>query len=243
MSAGSAAAPYIVEIPTTESTNADLVAALQSGDDWPHLGALVTRDQRGGRGRLDREWVTPAGAALAISVVLRVDSVPVERRGWIPLAAGAAMVDAIAAQLPGAAVKWPNDVLIDGRKICGILAQVADFDTIVVGSGVNTRMTREQLPVETATSFAAQGVDVDEERLIADYLRRLGEVVSVLSRGSVRDVVTKRCVTIGQRVTAHLPGGERITGLATGLDESGRLLIDGTSRPIAVGDIVHLRPA
>lgn len=243
MSAGGAAAPYIVEVPVTESTNADLVAALQSGTQWPHLGALVTRDQRGGRGRLDRAWVAPAGSALAISVVLKVDSVPGERRGWIPLAAGVAMVDAIAAQLPGAGVKWPNDVLVDGRKICGILAQVADFDTIVVGSGVNTRMTPEQLPVETATSFAAQGVDVDEERLIADYLRGLGELVASLSRGSIRDVVTEHCVTIGQRVTAHLPDGESITGLATGLDASGHLLIDGAPRPIAVGDIVHLRAA
>ena len=200
-----------MEVPVSESTNAELVAALQSGESWPHLGALVTRDQRSGRGRLDREWVAPAGTALAISVVLRVGTVPDERRGWIPLVAGAAMVDAIGAQLPGAGVKWPNDVLVDGRKICGILAQVADFDTIVVGSGVNTRMTAEQLPVETATSFAARGVVVDEERLIADYLRRLGELVDALGRGSVRDIVAERCVTIGQRVTAHLPGGERIT--------------------------------
>ena len=59
----------------------------------------------------------------------------------------------------------------------------------------------------------------------------------------VRDIVAERCVTIGQRVTAHLPGGERITGRAMGLDELGHLLIDGASRPIAVGDIVHLRPA
>ncbi|MGO2149855.1 MAG: biotin--[acetyl-CoA-carboxylase] ligase [Microbacterium gubbeenense] len=243
MSAEGAAAPHVVEVPVSESTNAELVAALQSGESWPHLGALVTRDQRSGRGRLDREWVAPAGTALAISVVLRVGTVPDERRGWIPLVAGAAMVDAIGAQLPGAGVKWPNDVLVDGRKICGILAQVADFDTIVVGSGVNTRMTAEQLPVETATSFAAQGVVVDEERLIADYLRRLGELVDALGRGSVRDIVAERCVTIGQRVTAHLPGSERITGRAMGLDELGHLLIDGASRPIAVGDIVHLRPA
>lgn len=237
------AAAHVVEVPFTESTNADLLAALHDGEHWPHLGALVTRDQRGGRGRLDRQWVAPPGAALAISVVLHVAAVPPPRRGWIPLAAGAAMTDAVTAQLPGAGVKWPNDVLVGGRKICGILAQVADTDTIVVGSGVNTRMTPAQLPTPTATSFAAEGVDVDETRLIADYLHRLGELMSALERGSIADVVTARCTTIGQRVTAHLPGGERLTGLARGLDDRGCLVIDGVPRPVSVGDIVHVRPA
>lgn len=237
------AAAHVVEVPFTDSTNADLLAALHAGEHWPHLGALVTRDQRGGRGRLDRQWVAPAGTALAISVVLRVAAVPLERRGWIPLAAGAAMTDAVAAQLPGAGVKWPNDVLVDGRKICGILAQVADTETVVVGSGVNTRMTSAQLPTPTATSFAAEGADVDEERLIADYLHGLGEMTRALERGSIADAVIARCTTIGQRVTAHLPGGERLTGIATGLDELGCLVISGAARPISVGDIVHLRPA
>jgi len=237
------AAAHVVEIPHTDSTNADLLAALHAGERWPHLGALVTRDQRGGRGRLDRTWIAPPGAALAISVVLRVFAVPLERRGWIPLAAGAAMTDAVAAQLPGAGVKWPNDVLVHGRKICGILAQVADSETVVVGSGVNTRMTPEQLPTSTATSFAVEGVDVDEGRLVADYLRRLGELTGALERGSIADVVTARCTTIGQRVTAHLPGDERLTGVATGLDELGCLVISGADRSISVGDIVHLRPA
>ncbi|WP_156760935.1 biotin--[acetyl-CoA-carboxylase] ligase [Microbacterium karelineae] len=237
--------PRVVEVSHTGSTNADLVAAIRGGEAWPHQAVLLTRDQRGGRGRLDRQWTTPAGSALAASVVLRVGGIPAERRGWIPLVAGVAMADAASAQLASrAGVKWPNDVLAGGRKLCGILAEVADAETVVVGSGVNTRMTAEQRPVDTATSFAVEGADVDEDRLLADYLRRLGELIAQLEGGSVRDVVRDACVTIGQRVTAHLPGGDAVTGTAVDLDEDGRLVIDAGERiAVASGDIVHLRPA
>ncbi len=239
-----AVSPRLVDVEHTGSTNADLLARIRQGERWPHLGALLTRDQRGGRGRLDRRWVAPAGAALAVSVVLRIDAVPAERRGWIPLLAGVAMAEAVSCQIPGAMVKWPNDVLVGERKICGILAEVATEDTVVVGSGVNTRMTVEELPTDTATSFANEGADVDEDRLLADYLRRLSELTTLVERGSVRTLVREACVTVGHRVTAHLPDGSRLTGRAIDLDEYGRLVIDGASRhAVSAGDVVHLRPA
>lgn len=236
--------PRVVEVGHTGSTNADLAERIRAGEQWPHLSVLLTRDQRGGRGRLGRQWAAPAGTALAISAVLRVSEIPPVRRGWIPLIAGVAMADAVSRQLPGAGVKWPNDVLVGERKICGILAEVTDAETIVVGSGVNTRMTPEQLPTETATSFAAQGVEVDEDRLLADYLRRLGELTALLERGSVCAVVREWCVTIGREVTAHLPDGARLTGRAVSLDADGRLIIDdGVRHSVSAGDVVHLRLA
>ncbi|WP_110588484.1 biotin--[acetyl-CoA-carboxylase] ligase [Microbacterium suaedae] len=237
--------PRVVEVAHTGSTNADLVDRIRAGESWPHLGVLLTRDQRGGRGRLDRQWTTPAGTALAVSVVLRVGRIPAERRGWIPLVAGVAMADAAGAQLSGrVGVKWPNDVLAGERKLCGILAEVADADTVIVGSGVNTRMTASQRPVDTATSFAIEGVDVDEDRLLAEYLRRLGELVAQLEGGSVHEVVRDACVTIGRAVTAHLPGGVTLVGTAVDLDEDGRLVIEADTRhALAAADVVHLRPA
>ncbi|WP_245559088.1 biotin--[acetyl-CoA-carboxylase] ligase [Microbacterium indicum] len=235
--------PRIVEVPHTGSTNADLVAALAAGEDLDHLHALVTRDQRGGRGRLDRSWDTPAGSSIALSLVLRVGRIPAERRGWIPLVAGAAMAAAIGEQLPGhdVGVKWPNDVLVDGRKICGILAEVALPDAVVVGSGVNTRMTAEDLPVPTATSFAALDEEADEERLIRDYRDRLSELLAVLERRPARAEVERVLVTLGREVTAHLPGGGKLTGVAEHLDDDGRIVIAG--RAVAAADVVHLRPA
>src|SRR5690349_2717393 len=122
-----AVSPRLQVVETTGSTNADVVAAVvEDPERWPHLAVLLTNDQRAGRGRLDRSWTTPAGTALAVSVVVRVPGLPVEARGWIPLIAGAAMTRALAEQLYGtghaARLKWPNDVLLDGGKICGILA-------------------------------------------------------------------------------------------------------------------------
>ena len=113
-------------VPHTGSTNADLLAAVAGEPDaYPHLSVLVTDDQRAGRGRLDRTWTAPPGAALAISVLLRVPSIPTEQRGWVSLIAGAAMTRALRGQFaPDAAdggsrvgLKWPNDVLIDGAKV------------------------------------------------------------------------------------------------------------------------------
>jgi len=251
-----AAAARLDVLEATGSTNADLLAHAADEEGWPHLSVLLTEDQRSGRGRLDRTWVVPAGAAVAVSVLLRVPEVPLAVRGWIPLAAGAAMTEAVTAQLPGADVglKWPNDVLVGGRKICGILAEASGADAVVVGAGVNTAMTAEQLPVPTATSFAVEGVSCDADLLLAGYLARLDAFMAGLAaHGSaaasgLRDRVAALCVTIGQDVRVELPDGRDLVGRATGLADDGCLLVrdgrDGTGeRPIAAGDIVHLRPA
>jgi BirA family biotin operon repressor/biotin-[acetyl-CoA-carboxylase] ligase len=239
-------------VDSTGSTNADLRSHASDTASWPHLSVLVTEDQTAGRGRLDRVWTAPPGASLAVSVLLRDLPVDVTARGWIPLVAGAAMSDAVAAQVPTrhVAVKWPNDVLVDERKICGILAEAAG-DSVIVGSGVNTRMTVEQLPVPTATSFAVEGVEVDEDRLLADYLRALRTHLSALAESGdaigsgVHASVTARCATLGRRVDVSLPGDRILTGIATGLDVDGRLLVaaDGVERAISAGDVVHARLA
>lgn len=256
MSAGfprsSAIASRLEVVEATGSTNADLAAHGSDSRAWPHLSVLVTRDQTAGRGRLDRTWVAPAGSALAVSVLLRQLPQDPAARGWIPLVAGLAMTEAVAAQLPEAdvAVKWPNDVLVDGAKICGILAE-ATADAVVVGSGVNTRMTQEQLPVPTATSFAAHETTADEDLLIFTYLSALGEWIAALAAGQdavtsgLHGAVTARCATIGKPVRVSLPDGNVLQGTATALDEDGRLLVvaDGVTYAVSAGDVVHARLA
>ena len=236
----------------TGSTNADLRAVAHDAPNWPHLSALITRDQTAGRGRLDRTWMAPDGSALAVSVLLRdVPADPVAR-GWIPLAAGLAMSEAVAAQLPGhdVGVKWPNDVLVDGRKICGILAEATE-QAVIVGAGVNTAMTVEQLPVSTATSFAALGHEADEDRLLADYLGALGAVLAGLVehgdavRSGLHAAVMARCATLGSDVRVLLPAGRHLEGTATAIDAEGRLVVvaAGERHAISAGDVVHVRPA
>lgn len=264
-----AVSPRLQVVDSVDSTNAKLLRdAAVDPDGHPHLAVVVTDDQRAGRGRLGRVWVAPAGTALAISVLLRVAAVEVADRGWIPLVAGSAMRQAIAAQLPGRAVtlKWPNDVLVgekDGgpaRKISGILAEVLPSDpmAVVVGAGVNTTMETVDLPVPTATSFADQGVDVDEDRLLADYLEALRDGIAALAVGghaAVADEIAEHCSTLGEEVSVSLPapaseagepGGDLDTtlrGVAVRLDASGGLVVQsaGVERVVNAGDVVHVR--
>ncbi|HTN56465.1 MAG TPA: biotin--[acetyl-CoA-carboxylase] ligase [Microbacterium sp.] len=246
------AASTLVVLPECASTNAELRARAADAMAWPHLSVLVTDTQTAGRGRLDRTWTTPPRAALAVSVLLRDLPADTGSWGWIPLAAGVAMTDAVAAQLPDHEVglKWPNDVLVDGRKICGILAEVAD-GAVIVGTGVNTAMTHQQLPVPTATSFAASGVDADVDRLLADYLVGLGTAIAGLTRaGSARASglhadATARCLTLGQSVNVSMPDGSTLSGRAARLAADGRLVIDDGSaeREVLSGDVVHVRLA
>ena len=264
-----AVTPRLQVVDSVDSTNAKLLRdAAADPDGHPHLAVVVTDDQRAGRGRLDRVWAAPAGTALAISVLLRVAAVEVADRGWIPLVAGSAMRRAIAAQLPGRAVtlKWPNDVLVgekDGgpsRKISGILAEVLPTDpmAVVVGAGVNTTMETVDLPVPTATSFADQGVDVDEDRLLADYLEALRDGIAALAVGghtAVADEIAEHCSTLGEEVSVSLPvpaseagepGGDvdaTLRGVAVRLDASGRLVVEsaGVETVVNAGDVVHVR--
>lgn len=232
------------------STNAALRILSADVDAWPHLSVLVTDNQTAGRGRLDRSWVSPPGAALAISVLVRELPSSPEAMGWIPLVAGVAMAEAVASQLPGrdVGVKWPNDVLVDGHKICGILAE-STGSAVVIGAGVNTEMSAQQLPVPTATSFAALGAAADSDLLIADYLRRLEALFAALRawgdarRSGVLDAVSAVCATLGREVEVSLPDGSFLHGTAVRLDPDGRLCVDsgGDEHLIAAGDVVHAR--
>lgn len=246
-----AVSPRVHVVESVESTNASLLRdAAEEPDGHPHLSVLLTRDQRAGRGRLDRTWVTPPGTALAVSVLLQVGAVANEDRGWIPLIAGAAMVGAVAEQSGAATarLKWPNDVLVDGRKISGILAEVmpGDPSSVVIGAGVNTTMSPNELPVPTATSFAALGLTVAEDRLLADYLTALRDGIADLAVSgppAVRALVEGVCDTLGAEVAVSLPDGASLTGTAERLDEQGRLVVrsGGAEIVVAAGDLVHVR--
>ncbi|WP_431802268.1 biotin--[acetyl-CoA-carboxylase] ligase [Microbacterium sp. bgisy203] len=248
-----AVTPRLQVIGSVDSTNAKLLHdAARDPEGHPHLSTLLTRDQRAGRGRRDRSWVTPPDSALAVSVLLEVGAVALENRGWIPLIAGAAMADAVGAQLSDVSLKWPNDVLVgvgpQARKISGILVEVLPSDprTVVVGAGVNTTMETIDLPVPTATSFADQGAVADEDRLLADYLTALRDGIADLAVGGgavVAPRVSERCRTIGSEVEVTLPDGVVLHGRAVRLDDTGRLVVgtNGVETVVAAGDVVHVR--
>jgi BirA family biotin operon repressor/biotin-[acetyl-CoA-carboxylase] ligase len=139
----------------TGSTNADLLAQARSGADEGLV--LVAEAQTSGRGRMGRRWISPPRRALTFSVLLR-PAVPAGLLGWVPLLAGVAVASALEYTAGvDARLKWPNDVLVDGAKIAGILAERWG-NAIVIGTGINVLQQRGELPVPTATSLlVAQG--------------------------------------------------------------------------------------
>lgn len=145
-------------------------------------------------------------------------------------------------------MKWPNDVLVDGLKLSGILAEVSpkDPNLVIVGVGVNTTMVREELPVPTATSFAAVGAEADEDRLLADIVRGVRDTFAELAVGgpaAIREDVLALCSTVGADVSVSLPDGTHVEGRVSGLDDAGRLVVeqDGVPAVIAAGDVIHVR--
>ncbi|MCP2031654.1 BirA family biotin operon repressor/biotin-[acetyl-CoA-carboxylase] ligase [Okibacterium sp. HSC-33S16] len=256
----SAVASQLDVLESSPSTNDELVARAGRGPaEQPHFSVVVTGTQTAGRGRLGRHWTAPPGTSLAVSVLVRPGpTFPLDALGWLPLAAGLAMTRAINATLGDRAtarVKWPNDVLVDGSKICGVLSELVDPATgaVVIGAGVNLSIVDEDLPVPTATSLVIAGVpDPDADRVLADYLTELASLLESLfdARGDaassgLQKAVTESCSTVGERVQVELPAGNILTGIARGIDASGRIVVqaDGSPdlTPISAGDITHLR--
>lgn len=234
------------------STNTELVRlATADPGAWPAPAVLATDHQTAGRGRLGRSWSAPAGTSLAISVLLR-PRVPRERLGWLSLAAGTAMTRALQGLGVAARSKWPNDVLIDGRKVCGVLAEVLpDGSGVVVGAGLNHAADRAALPVPTATSLAAEGGPTEPDVLVAAYLEALLALVAAFEasggdpdRSGLRGAVRAVSDTIGRRVRVTR-NDETIVGEAVDIDADGRIVVDrgpiGGTVACATGDVEHLR--
>ena len=213
---------------------------------------LIAEHQTRGRGRNGREWSAVPGAQILLSVGVATHAVPTDVWGWLPLAAGVAVADAVSA-VSGidARLKWPNDVLVDGGKLAGILAEaVPTRARIVVGIGVNVTLRSAEVPDAQIASLLELGVEAPDragfiQRLLLDLGGRIAEWRQI-SAGSPKLIVDYRArsATIGSRVRATLPGGRRIVGLARDIDEQGRLVMDVGGQPVAIsaGDVVHLRP-
>ncbi|MDN4639264.1 biotin--[acetyl-CoA-carboxylase] ligase [Agreia sp. PsM10] len=269
----SAVAERLEWLPRTGSTN-DALREHATGPDasaWPDLSVVATDTQTQGRGRLGRTWTAPAGKCLAVSVLLRQpigvgSALPPDSLGWLPLMAGAAMTKVVRSLIegevghatrvhhhPATSLKWPNDVLIDGAKVSGILSELIPETGVIVGAGLNISLDENELPVPTATSLLLAGVShasldaalagylINLSRLYRDFVRFEGDAV----RSGLHALVTALCGTLGSPVLAELPDGEVVSGIAREIDELGRIGIDrdsdGWRVVVAAGDITHLK--
>ncbi len=227
----------------------------------PHGVVVATLDQTGGRGRHGRPWVTPPGAGLAVSAVLRPDllagALPRQRWTWLPLVTGLAVaeaVDDVAGRLVRATLKWPNDVLVvrhsGEAKLAGILSERLETPTgpvAIVGIGLN--LQAGGLPAGAVALGELLQSTPDAASVTSSLLTRLDEHLEALATASATTVgaaYRRRCSTIGRDVRVELPGSRRLAGRAVGVDAFGRLVVRPAGEAdvvsIAAGDVVHLRP-
>jgi BirA family biotin operon repressor/biotin-[acetyl-CoA-carboxylase] ligase len=197
-------------------------------------GRVVVADhQTAGRGRAGRSWMDVPGAMLMFSALLR--GVPVDRSALVGLAAGVAVARAIG---PEARLKWPNDVRIAGRKVCGMLGELAPSgDYVVIGIGVNVGHAEGELPTEldaTSLRIASGGRPPRRDDLCVSILRELDALVGT----DFLDEYRVLCETIGTRVRVDL-GDHTIEGTADGVRDDGALVVDGSA--VVAGDVVHVR--
>jgi BirA family transcriptional regulator, biotin operon repressor / biotin---[acetyl-CoA-carboxylase] ligase len=243
--AGRAAFPgFQLRILAETTSTQDVVRAAARAGAAPGF-CCVAGSQTAGRGRQDRAWTAPPQTALLLSTLLRLDT---PSPGWVSIAAGLALRAAIETTSGcRCRLKWPNDLLVGGAKLAGILCEVEagappPGTSVAVGMGVNL----------TVPSFAAgiHGISLHQvvetppsaSRLLAALLEELAARLAFLDRaaGSLREEWMRHAASIGEVVTATSPAGT-VTGIAEGLDDDGALVLRGPNGPVRVlaGD-VHL---
>lgn len=239
----------------TDSTNR--VAAELAGEGAPHGTTVVAEAQSAGRGRLGRSFFSPAGTNLYTSIVLR-PTLTLPEAPTLILAAGLAVAEAVAEELGDperVAIKWPNDVLVDGRKSAGILmelsAEATRVDHCILGIGVNLNAERESFPEEfraRATSLrSATGRPVSRATFAARLYGRLEDVLDLHARdgfAGLRPRFDALFRMTGERVRVADLGGRTTEGVTIGISSDGALRLrtdDGAELRMLAGDVTILK--
>ncbi len=218
-------------------------------------GTLVVADaQTQGRGRLGRDWISPSGVNVYCSYILRAGHR--EWVSWVPLIASIAVVSAIHAKTGlNARIKWPNDVLIEGKKVAGVLAETVsntgEIQSVILGIGVNVNMSKALLPSSlhfTTTSLSEHvGELIDRNQFLTRLTGELDVQYQKFWNASMSDIIHEYLSisdTIGRRVIAYLPVVGPVDGWADGIELDGSLrlrCLQGDTLIIRSADVVHLR--
>ena len=244
--------PQILRFDSLPSTN--LEAIKRAGDGAPEGLCIVAAEQTAGRGRMQRQWVSPMGAGLYFSIVLRPKF---EQAQWplLTLMAAVAVHDSLRDSCSlKTDIKWPNDILSAEKKLCGILAETVDTSTgraVVVGIGIN--LTQKAFPAEletTATSVeAATGAKPDLENVLAALLAALVANYEVLNQADGnREVISRWCARSSYcqgKLVRVTDGDNTVLGTTRGLERDGALRVEtdnGKIKVLRAGDVSSVRP-
>jgi BirA family biotin operon repressor/biotin-[acetyl-CoA-carboxylase] ligase len=236
--------PYREHHQSIDSTN---LRALELAADGLPQGSLVTADaQTGGRGRLNRVWHSPPGRNIYFSLILR-PALEISRYPLITLAAGLGCAEGLAgAGAPVPDVKWPNDLLLGGRKIAGLLCETGPVSGrrtwVVLGVGINVNLREDELPPDVESRAGslsmAAGRPFDRSFVLASVLSGLEKRYLELEAGRASVLLSdyrRRCHTLGRQAAVTGEAG-RLEGRAEDIDEHGRLVVrTGDGRLVAVG--------
>ena len=234
-----------IDLQETGSTNLECLERARAGD--PGNLWVTARRQTGGRARRGRNWVSEPGNLYAS--LLLIDPAPVDRLSSLPLAVSLAVFDAIKAELPfdtDVRIKWPNDVLVNGKKVSGILLEgemLADGRyALVIGCGINIAHKPDETMYEV-TKLSEAGSSCSPQTLFARLYQSMEAMLELWDRGSgtARVVAAWKHVAagIGLPITVNLPT-QSLKGVFAGIDDHGMLLLDqggGKLLPIAAGDV------
>lgn len=237
----------VLYFPETDSTN---TRAKRLGDEGAVHGTLVAADrQTGGKGRRGRRWESPAGSSIYMSILLRPD-IPPDQAPMLTLVMAQSTAEAIRIRTgEEALIKWPNDIVINGKKVCGILTEMSTeiqwINHVVIGVGinVNTEHFPEEL-AETATSiYLESGEKQLRSGLIAEVLKQFERYYAMFletgNLSAMQEEYNRLLVNRDREVKVLEPGNE-YNGYAIGINETGELLIrteDGQIREIYAGEV------
>lgn len=226
-------------------TSTNLVLKDMARQGAPHGSLCLCECQTAGRGRMDRQWSSPEGQGVWLSVLLR-PNVSVESAPLVTFCCALAMTKAVRqVTVMDARIKWPNDLVLNGRKLCGILLEMG-FDAqgyyVVAGTGLNVR--RGAYPpelAERATSIEEWADVPDRGAIVAAYLAALEEALTAIEQygfAGIAEDFRRECITLGSQV--HVLGTDStFTGVAEDIDETGALLVrtNGELRRVLAGDV------
>lgn len=215
----------------------------------PHGTLIVSEEQQGGRGRLGRGWVSPAKKGIWMSLLLKPDILPKDAPQITQIAA-AALVEAIRDLYKlDARVKWPNDIVIGGKKVCGILtemgAELGRVDHIVLGIGVNANLeVFDESLEQKATSLRIElGKSIDRKKFLFYFLeileKYLDDYVEKGELKNVLDICRKHSAVLGKRIRIT-ERNQMVEVLAVAIDEDGELVVrfdDGTEKALLSGEV------
>ncbi len=223
-------------------------------DGAPEGTAVFARQQTAGRGRLGRQWVSPPNSGLYVSILLR----PSQALGELPvitLGMGVAAAKAIFATTGlKVGLKWVNDLVLDGKKLGGILAEMLSGDrqkpALIVGIGINTRFSSEEVPPELKEKLlwleAAAGTPVDTNHLAAELCFQIESIYDCMKRGSTDKILDEWrafSITLGQEIVCTTPV-RQIKGTAIDITSSGALIVQtSTGVEELVGGEISIRTA